>query len=83
MKSNNRVLQEIMKSDYLYLDKIKFKIEEIKTIGLLPEDFVADTAVNLIYGVLMLNLMMYVYEETCTFDEVCVRIEDGIRFVLK
>lgn len=83
MKSDHPVIRELIRADYRFMGNIAAKLEDLKKAGYLAETFSTETAVNLIYGTVMFNLMSYVYEEDRTFDEACHRIEEGIRFILE
>lgn len=83
LKANNLPIQALMKADYRFMDKIEDRLETFKKDGRLKEDFSTKTAVELIYGSLMTNLMAYIYSEKTTIDETFNKIETGIRFVLK
>lgn len=82
MRSNNGVIRELIKADYRFMGNISAKLMELQKAGRLPESLPLETAVNLIYGSIMFNLMSYAYEEESTFEEACGRIEESIRFVL-
>lgn len=83
MKSDHPVIRELIRADYRFMGNIAAKLEDLKKKGYLQKTFSTETAVNLIYGTVMFNLMSYVYEEDRTFDEACHRIEEGIRFILE
>lgn len=82
LRSGNPMIRELIKADYRFMGNIAKKIEELKLIDRLPEDLSTGTAVNLIYGSVMFNLMTYVYEENCSFEETCRKIDECIRFIL-
>ncbi len=83
MKSNHSVIKDLIQADYRFMGKIESRLEEMKAEGRLPMAFASDTAVNLIYGALIFNLMSYVYEDTRSFDEACLKTEESIRFVVE
>lgn len=83
LKSSNPVIRELIKADYRFMGNISSRIEELKKAGRLPETLSTETAVNLIYGSVMFNLMSYVYEENCSFEEICRKIKECIQYVLK
>lgn len=83
LKSDNPVIKELIKSDYRFMDKISAAIEKLKMKGLLQESFCTQTAVRLIYGSVMFNLMAYVYEDDSVFDDICKKIEDSILFIVR
>jgi AcrR family transcriptional regulator len=83
MKSDHPVIRDLIRADYRFMGNIAAKLEDLKKAGRLAESFSTETAVNLIYGTVMFNLMSYVYEEDRTFDEACHRIEESIRFILE
>jgi hypothetical protein len=76
------MIRQLIKADYRFMGNIAKKIEELKLIDRLPEDLSTGTAVNLIYGSVMFNLMTYVYEENCSFEETCRKIDECIRVIL-
>lgn len=81
MKSNEMIIHQLVKADYRMMEKIKIKLEEFKSQGKLAEDIEIETAVELIYGSVMLHLMMYVYTDH-TFEEISKKIRKNICFVL-
>lgn len=83
LKSSNPVIRELIKADYRFMGNVASKIEEFKKAGRLPDVLSTETAVNLIYGSVMFNLMSYVYEENCSFEEICRKIKECIQYVLK
>jgi AcrR family transcriptional regulator len=82
MKSDHPVIRELIRADYRFMGNIAAKLEDLKKADRLTESFSTETAVNLIYGAVMFNLMSYVYEEDRTFDEACHRLEESIRLVV-
>lgn len=83
MKSEHPVIRELIRADYRFMGNIAAKLEELKKAGHLKKTLSTETAVNLIYGTVMFNLMSYVYEEDRTFDDACHKIEESIRFILE
>ena len=82
LKSGNPMIRQLIKAAYRFMGSIYSKIDELKLIDRLPEDLSTGTAVNLIYGSVMFNLMTYVYEENCSFEETCRKIDECIRVIL-
>lgn len=82
MKSNRRALHELAKADRRVLDRIAVKLEEAKARGTLRADFSVETAIELIYGTMMLQVGLYIYMDEVTFEDACAKIEASIRFIL-
>ena len=82
LKSGTPMIRQLLKADYRFMGNISSKIDELKLLDRLPEDLSTGTAVNLIYGSVMFNLMTYVYEENCSFEETCRKIDECIRVIL-
>ena len=82
MKSNNLALHELMKADYRFIEKMEARLEDFKKEGRLKESCPIKTVVDLIYGSVIMNLLIYIYNEETTIDETLSKIETEIHFIL-
>lgn len=78
LKSDSKFINEVFKADLQFMDRIKELLEECIEKELLPKTFPVDLAVDMIFGHILYTLMSYLYFEDSTFDEVCVKVREGI-----
>ncbi|MCH5375629.1 MAG: TetR/AcrR family transcriptional regulator [Planctomycetes bacterium] len=83
MKSDGRITRMILQSDRRVMDLVGERLEKMKGTGQLPATFPVTTAVELIYGSVMLNVATYIYEDEATYDDAMQRIEAGVHFIME
>ena len=83
MKSNPVLLKTLIKADYKVMDQIGELLNQFKDRNLLADGFQVDQAVELIYGVLISQLMWFLFEEDITYEQMIRKIECQIKFIFE
>jgi len=82
LKTNSKIFQALMKADLKVMENIRLFLEECKKKGALKTAEDPGILVDLIYGMLMMQVMIYLYTDSLTFDQACERVQAGIRHIL-
>jgi AcrR family transcriptional regulator len=80
IKNNSVLLKGVMSLDYKYLDRLKDFLDKKKAY--FYDDFNSEDAAYTIYGILMSQMFIYMYDES-SFEDSLNKIKNQIRFVFK
>jgi len=83
MKKDNSLLSKLVQADLQAMDKIGQLIDNYKTQGILRTDEDTDLLVEMIYGMLFMQFMIFLYTDQLSYEDACERIRRGIRYILK
>lgn len=83
LKKDNKITDLLVSADLKAMENIRKYLDECKEKGILHSTEDSGLLVDLIYGMLFLQIMMYIYTDTLSFDEACERVRIGIRAILK
>jgi len=83
MKSEANLLKGLASVDYRYIKKLKKLLDKLKDNNALPADFDSDAASMVIYGIIMTQFFMYVYNEKTSLEELEKEIRKLFEFVFE
>ncbi len=82
MKSNNQMIERIIKVEYDFMDGIKRLLESLQEKKLLESDFKVEEAVELIYSAVTFQLMGYMFSDEMEFSQITTKLKSQIKFIL-
>jgi formate dehydrogenase maturation protein FdhE len=81
MKSDRKFAKGLASIDYGFIEKLKAMLCDFRARRLLPEGFDTDVAAMVVYGIIMTQAMLYIYEGETTVEQMKREIRRQIAFV--
>lgn len=81
LKSENGLFSGMARIDTGYVQKLKTLLEDLKTRGVLPSHFDADSASQVVYSIFVTQFMLYIYSEEITLEQLKSGIRRQLEFV--
>lgn len=82
MRKNREVFSTLVNADLKAMEQIGQLLEGLKNTGKISEETDTTLLVEIIYGALFMQLMMFIYTDNLTFEEACERFRLSILHIL-
>jgi AcrR family transcriptional regulator len=83
MRAGTSASVALLEMDQKMMEKMKIILANLIKQGKICESFDINSAVELLYGAVIFQLMIYFYTENATFDDLYRKIESNIKLVIE